>query len=197
MTQSLASAADYADALITARRAKNLLWSITTLLVLAEIVLFFVARYKADFVADTPTALVLRDLIAVVDFMGLILPLLLDVALLVIVGIMLVGRLIGVSKVLTAFFWSALITVLLFPWQALLLSTELKIPGVLYNWTELVTRAKFHPTGFGPSLLYWARFVGWPVLAVFVLTLIQSNSRRGLQLAFGETVGVPTVVIQP
>jgi hypothetical protein len=109
---------------------------------------------------------------------------------------MLMGRLIGVSKVLSAFIWSIVVTVLMFPWQALLASTEMKIPGVLFNWTELVARAKFQPAGFGQEILFWARFVGWPVVGLFLVFVIHSQSRRGLRLAFGEAATYVPVVVE-
>jgi len=48
MTQvqtTIATAADYADAMITARRAKNWLLTLLLLILLAQLAIFFVARY--------------------------------------------------------------------------------------------------------------------------------------------------------
>ena len=59
---------------------------------------------------------------------------------LLIAKIMLVGRLIGVAQVTSAFIWCVFLVVLLFPWQAFLQSTDFtgdfKIPGVLYTWAS-------------------------------------------------------------
>jgi hypothetical protein len=35
-------------------------------------------------------------------------------------------------------------------------------------------------------LLFWARFVGFPVLAVIILLAVQTKSSRGLKQAMGE-----------
>src|SRR4051812_48169145 len=43
--QAIATAADYADAMLTARRAKNAILLLLLLMVLLQIGLFFVARY--------------------------------------------------------------------------------------------------------------------------------------------------------
>jgi hypothetical protein len=76
--------------------------------------------------------------------------------------------------------------VLVFPWQAFLSASTFKWPGVLYTWDELITFAKFHNELTPFAILKWARFVGWPVLAVIIVLLIQIKSNRGLRQAFGE-----------
>jgi len=87
---------------------------------------------------------------------------------------------------------------LVFPWQAFLSDSKftdpafntdqsLKIPGALYTWTELVHSAKFSPELSPVTALKWARFVGWPVVAIIMTLLIQIKSNRGLRQAFGET----------
>ena len=114
----------------------------------------------------------------------------LGIVLLLIVVIMLVGRLIGVSRVVSAFLWCTVLAVLLFPWQAFLInqtfsSPEFKIPGVLYNWVELAARAKAHPAN-KYEWLFWGRFVAWPVATLVILLIVQGNSQRGLRQALGE-----------
>ena len=75
----------------------------------------------------------------------IILIIVLAIVILLIAKIMLVGRLIGVAQVTSAFIWCVFLVVLLFPWQAFLQNTDFtgdfKIPGVLYTWNELT-----HPT---------------------------------------------------
>ena len=51
--RTLATSADYADALLVARRAKKLLVLLILLMLLAQIALFFTARYT-DFIAIRP-----------------------------------------------------------------------------------------------------------------------------------------------
>jgi hypothetical protein len=192
MSQSaIATAADYADALFTARRAKNIFASVTALLLISQIALFFVARYKID--PETPSRALdlVKYFVGGIDFLGILAPLLLAIVLLVIVGVMLVGRLIGVSRVLCAFFYCCALVLMLFPWQAFLAnqtftSVEFKIPGVLYNWAELLARARFHPVGLNQELLFWARFVAWPVASLIVLAVCCVHVRHGLRQALGE-----------
>jgi hypothetical protein len=35
--------------------------------------------------------------------------------------------------------------------------------------------------------LRWARFVGWPALAIILLLMVQAKSSRGLRAALGES----------
>ncbi|MGD1277892.1 MAG: hypothetical protein ABR964_11815 [Tepidisphaeraceae bacterium] len=201
MTQStsqstIATAADYAEAMLTARKAKNLLAGIIAALILVQLVVFFLLRYRFDPATHTRAVDYLKYLIGATDFLGLITPVVLAVVLLLMVAIMLVGRLIGVSRLLGAFLWCIVLGVLLFPWQAFLInqsftSPEFKIPGVLYTWAELLARVRAHPEDIHHTLLFWARFVGWPVLSLLVLVTIHLNSRRGLRQALGEVPPQP------
>jgi hypothetical protein len=223
---NIATAADYADAMMIARRAKNVLFFCLLLMLLAQIATFFVAR-MTDHILPSPApaqletlpqplpatlptpstqpfaalkdkALApafLRYLTALIDFGGIVFILVLVVVLLLIVKIMLVGRLIGVAQVTSAFIWCVFLALLLFPWQAFLQNTdftgEFKVPGVLYTWAELINPvkgAKFIPTGFDSfTFQRWARFVGVPVCAVILLLVIQAKSSRGLRAALGES----------
>jgi hypothetical protein len=222
----IANAADFADALLTARKAKNILCVLVLVLLLFQLVLFFAARYKLDIspngsadstvsvdssssngtsestssetVSGRPVSTgaidFLKYAVGFTDFMGVVLPIVLIADLWLIVSVMLLGRLLGISRVVAAFLWCVLLLALLFPWQAFLMnqtftSTEFKIPGVLYTWSELVVRARVHPSTAMLSLLYWARFVGWPVVATLLLLAIQHHSRVGLRSALGP---VPT-----
>src|SRR5437016_5959108 len=108
--QSLATSADYADALLVARRAKKLLFLLILLMLLAQIAFFFVARYteliavSASTAATSPTTQPApRNFLHYASgfslFFGTILPILLAIVLLLIVNIMLVGRLIGMARV--------------------------------------------------------------------------------------------------
>src|SRR4051794_32020425 len=51
---AIATAADYADALMTARRWKNLLVLLVLLFLLMELAIFFVARYTNVILSDSP-----------------------------------------------------------------------------------------------------------------------------------------------
>lgn len=232
---AIATAADYADALITARRSKNVIILILLLLVLIQLTLFILVRagYLDLPGATGPSAAavdpllqqaVLSDaatqpaatapvnealnnvvgtratstaldwakyLIGASVFLGVTLSIVLALVLLLIVMIMLVGRLIGVSRLTSAFIWSLILLVFLFPWQAFLAnatftSPEFKIPGVLYNWEEFQRNANFSTANTLEAILKWARFVAFPVIAIIMLLLVQIKSNRGLKQALGE-----------
>lgn len=226
---NIATAADYADAMMIARRAKNVLFFLLLLMLLLQLTIFFIARDTQHILPDAAAApslseaaphpatlpavmpatvpatqtvttvadkamapAVLRYVTAIIDFLGIVFILVLAVVLLLIIKIMLVGRLIGVAQVTSAFIWCIFLALLLFPWQSFLQNTdftgEFKIPGILYTWSELINGAKFASTGFNPeTVLHWARFVGWPVIALILLLVVQAKSSRGLRAALGES----------
>src|SRR5215217_1703976 len=196
---SLATAADYADALIVARTAKKWIFLILMLMLLLQIAIFFIARYTTIIPTATtlpattrPTGgLLLSYVTAAASFFGTILPILLALVLLLIVNVMLVGRLIGLSRVTSAFIWCLLLALLLFPWQAFFGGTteptDFRLPGLIYTWDELVRNAKFGTEGdLKLAMLKWARFVVFPVLALILLMIVQIKSNRGLRQALGE-----------
>ena len=231
-TSPIATAADYADAMMAARRAKNWLFLLLLLTLLGQIAIFFTLRHDPGLMVTangssaapiavliSPTtepslattqpasfnvARVMEYLVAITGFAGIVLAVVLAAVQLLIATIMLVGRLIGVSRVTSAFIWGLLLIVLLFPWQSLLLSptssnpagtssinTDFKLPGVLYTWGEVThptLGATFNTAEISTNLAYlrWARFVIWPAIAVLLLLVIQSKSSRGLRMALGE-----------
>jgi hypothetical protein len=196
----LATAADYADVLLTARRAKALLTSLLLFVLISQLALFFLLRFWKPLPSGaTPMGQHTRDVIqyfvGLQDIAGLILPALLTVVLYLILKVHLIGRLLGVARLTTAFLSSTLLCLLLFPWQAVLNnpainadpvanSLGMKIPGVLYTWAEIsnpVVGANFSHLDPPVVALHWARYVGFPILAVLVLTMIHLKSQRGLR----------------
>src|SRR5258708_2532581 len=217
-TSPIATAADYADAMMSARRAKNVLFLLIVLSLVAQIAIFFLLRQKPDLVPTISAAApslattqpaspkfatrVIEYLVVITGFLGVALSIVLAAVLLLLVTIMLVGRLIGVSRVTSAFIWCLILIVLLFPWQAMLVSptstpyiaestdhAEFRVPGVLYTWGEVVQPergAQFKSSMSTFAYLRWARFVGFPIIAIILTLMVQSKSSRGLRLALGE-----------
>ena len=241
--RSLATSADYADALLVARKAKNLLFLLALLMLLVQIGLFFVARYS-DLIATGPAAPAAvttplttpiippattaattapapaeatpadpavpaeaapaepaapavppaRDFLqyvsGIVLFLGTILPILLALVLLLIVNIMLVGRLIGLTSLTSAFIWCLLLILLMFPWQIFFGAStdpfDFRLPGVLYTWNDLRAHARFDASNFHLAVVKWARFVAMPAVATVLLMVVQIKSNRGLRQALGE-----------
>jgi hypothetical protein len=262
-TATLAVAADYADAMLVARRAKNAIFLLLLLFLLLRIGLFLTARFApsvhltatlqtaAASSATTPISLVqttpadptegqriiaplARYFIVGTEFFSLLLAFALPAVLLLIVGIMLVGRLVGVAHVTSAFIGSIVFLLLLFPWQSVLNSEmrsirllrdwrghvsgeviatdasaaaalidagaaasvpstvsttmpDIGIPGVLYTWPELARDYDFSNDNTRLAILKWARFIGFPVVAIILLLVIQARSSRGLRYALGES----------
>ncbi len=208
---SIATAADYADAMLIARSAKNALFLIILVLLLVQLAIFFVYRYEAISFAPTvihhPAAtapgttqpvevarpareLVLIYLVGISDFLGVALAVVLALVLLLLVNIMLVGRLIGVARVTSAYIWTLIFLVLVFPWQAFLESYWFKIPGILYTWQELIDRGRWHDVDWNHGMQNWARFVVMPIVGVMILMAVQIKSVRGIRQALGETTDV-------
>jgi hypothetical protein len=196
---SMAALSDYADALVSARRAKRAIVLLLLLALVAQIVVFYLYRSTELL---TPLAATTKpanlDLLTYVSggllAAGLMLSLALPIVLLLICHIMLVGRLIGVGPVVSSFVWSLVLALMLFPWQTMLNVSEMSrtdfvVPGVLYTWRELVDTGRFSTADLYASILKWTRFVGAPVLAVLILLTIQLRSGRGMRLALGEDAG--------
>jgi hypothetical protein len=205
---AIATAADYADAMITARRAKNVILLLLLLMLLAQVAIFFVVRYTnvLNPVLTISTTQPVRDYAPALNFvtngclfLALILGILLGFVLLLIVNIMLVGRLIGVARVTGAYIWSLVLLLLLFPWQFFLNNTGLTVdrltwkwPGVLWTWSELASRAKFPTDEINMAIVSWARFVAMPLVAVLIVLAIRVKSNRGIRQALGEDEAMHT-----
>jgi hypothetical protein len=210
---AIATAADYADAMLTARSAKNALFLLLLVVLLLQIAIFFLYRYEvvqftpnivrhtASATTTTTTApttskptveLLLTYFVGTTEFLGVVFSIILSIVLLLLINIMLVGRLIGVSRVTSAYIWTLVFLVLIFPWQAFLDAYEFKLPGVLYTWQELISRARWHDVTINQAIQNWARFVVMPVTAVIILMAIQIKSVRGIRQALGEGTELPT-----
>lgn len=251
MTQAVA--ADYADAMLVARKAKNTLFYLLFLVVAAQLAMFLVSRYVAGaglneqgmpspavhesveklprtivepttLPATLPTTIatsvesrpampggiariwpsVVGYLTPVTVFLGFTLTLVLALVLFVIIMIMLVGRLVGVSHVMGGFCWAIFLLVIIFPWQTLLgtappsspagadscetcdQQSDIRIPGVLYTYSELKAGYNFDATDWRMTWMKWARFTVGPGAALLILLMIQGRSSRGLKYALGE-----------
>jgi hypothetical protein len=218
---NVATAADYADAMIIARRSRTVFSFLLLAMLAFQLVLFLVYRFSPavdDYVvADPATAAVLspttapsvaaptggselgRNLLKYVvslsGFFGLMFSILLSLTLLLLLNIMLIGRLIGISKVTSAFIWSLVILTLVFPWQAFLNNenltrTEFKVPGVLYNWNEITQHGDIDSSlPFHVKVMRWARFLAMPLVTVALVFNVLGKSGKGLRMALGESTG--------
>jgi hypothetical protein len=137
-----------------------------------------------------------------VVFLGAIFSIVLSIIVLLILLTMLVGRLLGVANTTSAFVWAVLLAVLMFPWQLFYspetshdtMSTsaadirldDYRWPGATYTWGELKQGVTFKPDETKIAVLRYARFVGYPVVALVLLFMVQAKSGRGVKYALGE-----------
>jgi hypothetical protein len=215
---SVATAADYADAMLTARTARTIFAFALMVILVLQLVLFILVHFTTKLnqhvtpdslaaaqitpaavtqAAITPTApqrsmprQILKYIVGLSDYFGLIFSVLLCLMLLLLLNVMLIGRLIGVSHVTSAFIFSLIVLLLVFPWQAFLNNQDLtaetfKVPGVLYTWNELTLHGHFENTGNG-MLQNWFRFFLAPIITIILVLTILLKSGHGLRMALGE-----------
>ncbi|HEX8323199.1 MAG TPA: hypothetical protein VF595_04725 [Tepidisphaeraceae bacterium] len=203
----LATAADYSEALLTARRAKSAIALLLALMLIGQIATFLLLRYE---IIRLPAAVsvpnlaegttqpadtnvrwmdLLHYLTGVMILGGIAFSIVLAFLLCLIGHIMLVGRLIGVGRVTSALVTTLVLLVFLFPWQAFL-ATDFHFSGVLWTWDELLRRYNFETAmdsgRWAETVLSWFRFVGAPLVALILVLMIQLKSNRGLRMALGE-----------
>lgn len=201
----LATAADYSEALLTARRAKSAVGLLLALLLIGQIAVFLLLRYdilklpaSMGGASTQPSSQMAIDTIhylsGVTVLGGIALSIVLSMTLCLIGHVMLVGRLIGVGRVTSALVWSFVLLLFLFPWQCFMNNAGLAradfVAGALWTWDELVARYKFDSAmdaaHWADTVLSWFRFVGAPVVALILVMAIQLKSNRGLRMALGE-----------
>ena len=219
-THTLVAAADYADALIVARRVKTGLCALLFFVLGSALALFALLRYAPSlrpitgvgpFDGHTAAARAgLEYVVGLLDIAALIVPVLLAVFVGVILLVQLVARVVGTGRTTGALAWAILLAVLLFPWQAVLnnpLNTTdptanamgMKVPGVLYTWAEVshpTLGARFAevnvPDGDRTiAVLHWARYGLFPLLAMVMVGIVHTKTERGLRQSFGTDVVVP------
>jgi hypothetical protein len=112
-------------------------------------------------------------------FAAMILCLLLVLMVMFAVKLSLVERIGGVAGFISAFNWSLILLMMLLPWKQILSSTL--SCGALFNLSEL-TRAD-SVLGETPVLLdqvlFYARFIAYPCVALFTCLIVQTKFARG------------------
>ncbi len=100
------------------------------------------------------------------------------------VKLSLLGRIGGPAGFLGAFFWSLILLVVVFPWQGALDSAV--ACGATFNLGQLTAMAQDARESWGaenPALVkqtfYYARFLGYPVLAVLITLVVMVRFGRG------------------
>ena len=100
------------------------------------------------------------------------------------VKLSLLGRIGGPAGFLGAFFWSLILLIVLFPWQGMLQSAI--ACGATFNLGQLTEMAGTVKGSWGaetPALVkqtfYYARFLGYPVLAILIALVVMARFARG------------------
>jgi hypothetical protein len=114
-------------------------------------------------------------------FLCLTAGLLLALVLLLCVALSLLARTGGIEGFLGAFFWALLLWVLLIPWQqAFWGRLLLGVPYTLGDLVDATRRVIFTPRQpMWEHIMYYARYVGFPLLAILMLGIIQGKFARG------------------
>ena len=116
-------------------------------------------------------------------FAAMVLCLLLVLMVMFAVKLSLVERVGGVAGFMSAFNWSLILLMMLVPWQQIL-SSSLSC-GALFNLSEL-TRADSalgETPGQLDQLLFYARFIAYPCVALFTCLIVQMKFAKGYSAA--------------
>ena len=106
--------------------------------------------------------------------------------------LILVAQAPGVVHVTRGLIWSILLLFMFFPWQQII-DPDFPVPGVVYNYHELLNYIMPHVVSDWPTkvygyqkLLVYARFLAWPVVSMVVLLIVAERFRAGITLAIGH-----------
>ncbi len=128
-------------------------------------------------------------------FFALVSAILLCLTLLMAVNISLVDRLGGSAPLASSFFWSLVLLAMVTPWQQLLRGSF--ACGALFNYGEMIEWVKDVRSSWGGSepetmelVLFYARFLGYPVLALLLWLAVQLKFMSGFKsIRAGQPAG--------
>ncbi len=203
------------QALATIRCAKNLFWWLIVLAILVQLTAFvmvhFVGFLDAPAAASQPTSqpvanqtaktfeIVLGWALPAGRFIALVLCLLLVLTLLLAVKLALHGQTGGVAGFLSAFFWSLVLLMVLIPWQQVLPGSTF-VSGATHNLGELLgarAEAAAADASLATVVLYYAKFLAFPALALALLVIVCRKFSRGYRAACGVEIKPLDVVLEP
>ncbi len=123
---------------------------------------------------------VLQWALPTTKFTAMAASLLLALALLLAIKLALLERTGGVAALVSAFFWSLLLAMFLIPWQQALPGSAF-LRGATFNMGDLVadTRRLYDTSSWGTKLLYYARFMAYPIFAGLLTLIVQAKFGRG------------------
>ena len=122
-------------------------------------------------------------------FFALVMGLLLSITLLVCLMLAVTERLGGVGRLSSSFFWSLVLLAIVTPWQQLLMGNvacgALYNKGELYSWVASVKPSWGGHADIYGKILYYARFLGYPLLGLLIWLVTQLKFARGFQEVHG------------
>ena len=213
---------DIHDALKTVRTAKCWLVGLVILALLVQVAAFVLVDFNLLNVSDSSRlagfqggdvaandrdgviAEIISWALAASKFGALVAGTLLCLTVLFSVKLSLVGRIGGPAGFLGAFYWSLLLLMVLIPWQGLLQSSF--ACGATFNLgqlTHMAGRARSNWGASDPSVVkqafYYARFLGYPVLAMLMTLVVVVRFARGYRPLKTQvsTVVTPTPLVEP
>ena len=156
------------------------------------------AVWVADESAET-WRVVLRWTLPAGKFVALASALLLVLTLMFAVKLALHGQTGGVAGLMSAFFWSLVLLVLLVPWQQALPGSS-ALAGATHNLGDLVAasaEARAADASAMDVLFFYGRFIVYPVLALLLLLIVGAKWGRGYRAARGIEVAEVSEVQTP
>ena len=208
---------EFQQALATVRSAKNVFWWLILLALLVQLTAFVLVQFggvirgstampEVAAPATVPAEKATTQLAPITDesaetwrlALGWLLPagkfvalasvLLLVLTLMFAVKLALQAQTGGVAGLIGAFFWSLLLLVVLIPWQQALPASTV-LAGATHNLGDLVTASKqADDAGVMTVLLFYGRFLAYPVLALLLLWIVAAKWGRGYRAARGIEV---------
>ncbi len=137
---------------------------------------------------------ILRWGLPALRFMALVAGLLAILTIMFAVKLSLVGKLGGIAGFMSAFFWSLVLLATITPWQQVLGGQFAS--GALYNLGELTREVSQVNKSWGAEsvktldlMLFYARFIAYPVLALLVWAMVTAKFARGYRESILAPVG--------
>ena len=201
------NSSDYAQAFKSVRFAKNVCWWLLAFAILVQLVCFCLVRFAGVIDAapqlvspEQATAVVTYEENAInrarqwhtmlhwvlpgTKFLAVVSSMLLILILLFGVKLSLLGRLGGLAGLISAFFWSLILFAMVIPWQQVLKGSF--VSGSVYNLGNLVQETRKVLGTWGATdvswldhVVYYARFILFPLVTVAVWLLVQLKFARG------------------
>jgi len=207
-----ANLSEYVDAMKSVRLAKNIFLLLMILAVLVVLAGFVVLSFtdKLDACHGPATAMapadaaVAAEAAAVWDkafglamdlgkFLAPVAAALMVFTLFLGVMVALVGRLGGAGHLVGALFWALILVAVLVPWQGLFHSPY--VNGALYSLPEAATEAGKVVKGWSAAqvtamdrILYYARFLGYPIIAVLFWVVVQVRFAAGYRKVLADAL---------